>query len=93
VIGYTSVGNSLNSGKQDFMKRIISLVALVLMACGGSGITTPPKKLDPYLTIRVRDLGSRNGTFLNTLPAHNTKIQGGDEIRAGVHRFRVEQRV
>jgi pSer/pThr/pTyr-binding forkhead associated (FHA) protein len=44
-------------------------------------------------TIRVRDLGSRNGTFLNTMPAHNTRVQGGDEIRAGVHRFRVEQRV
>ena len=44
-------------------------------------------------TIRVRDLGSRNGTFLNTLPAHNTRVQDGDEIRAGVHRFRVEQRV
>ncbi|HSP17061.1 MAG TPA: FHA domain-containing protein [Thermoanaerobaculia bacterium] len=43
-------------------------------------------------TIRVRDLGSRNGTFLNTLPAHNTKVQNGDEIRAGVHRFRVEHR-
>jgi len=43
-------------------------------------------------TIRVRDLGSRNGTFLNTLPAHNTKVQSGDEIRAGVHRFRVEHR-
>ncbi|MGZ8832152.1 MAG: FHA domain-containing protein [Thermoanaerobaculia bacterium] len=43
-------------------------------------------------TIRVRDLGSRNGTFLNTLPAHNTKVQSGDEIRAGVHRFRVETR-
>jgi len=46
------------------MKRIISLVALVLIAaCGGSGsdggITTPPPKpkaLDPFLTIRVRDL-------------------------------------
>ena len=44
-------------------------------------------------TIRVRDLNSRNGTFLNTLPAHNTRVQDGDEIRAGVHRFRVEQRV
>jgi pSer/pThr/pTyr-binding forkhead associated (FHA) protein len=43
-------------------------------------------------TVRVRDLGSRNGTFLNTLPAHNTKVQSGDEIRAGVHRFRVEHR-
>lgn len=43
-------------------------------------------------TIRVRDLGSRNGTFLNSLPAHNTKVQSGDEIRAGIHRFRVEQR-
>lgn len=43
-------------------------------------------------TIRVRDLGSRNGTFLNTLPARNTKVQSGDEIRAGVNRFRVELR-
>jgi pSer/pThr/pTyr-binding forkhead associated (FHA) protein len=42
---------------------------------------------------RVRDLGSRNGTFLNTLPARNTRIHNGDEIRAGVNRFRIEQRV
>ena len=43
-------------------------------------------------TVRVRDLGSRNGTYLNTLPAKNTKVQSGDEIRAGVNRFRIEQR-
>lgn len=43
-------------------------------------------------TLRVRDLGSRNGTFLNTLPARNTKVVGGDEITAGVNRFKVEQR-
>ena len=43
-------------------------------------------------TIRVRDLGSRNGTFLNTLPARNTKVHAGDEIRAGVNRFRIEER-
>jgi hypothetical protein len=43
-------------------------------------------------TIRVRDLGSRNGTFLNTLPARNTKVHSGDEIRAGVNAFRIEQR-
>jgi len=42
--------------------------------------------------IRVRDLGSRNGTFLNTLPARNTKVQAGDEIRAGVNRFKIEHR-
>ena len=42
--------------------------------------------------VRVRDLGSRNGTFLNTLPASNTKVQAGDEIRAGVNRFRIEHR-
>jgi pSer/pThr/pTyr-binding forkhead associated (FHA) protein len=42
--------------------------------------------------IRVRDLGSRNGTFLNTLPARNTKVSQGDEIRAGVNRFRIEHR-
>jgi pSer/pThr/pTyr-binding forkhead associated (FHA) protein len=47
---------------------------------------------DPDGTIRVRDLGSRNGTYLNTLPAHNTKVQNGDEIRAGINRFRIEQR-
>lgn len=43
-------------------------------------------------SIRVRDLGSRNGTFLNTLPARNTRVHAGDEIRAGVNRFRIEQR-
>jgi pSer/pThr/pTyr-binding forkhead associated (FHA) protein len=43
-------------------------------------------------TVRVRDLGSRNGTFLNTLPARNTKVHVGDEIRAGVNRFKVEHR-
>jgi pSer/pThr/pTyr-binding forkhead associated (FHA) protein len=43
-------------------------------------------------TIRVRDLGSRNGTLLNTLPARDTKVRAGDEIRAGVNRFRVEER-
>jgi len=43
-------------------------------------------------TIRVRDLGSRNGTFLNTLPAKNTKVHQGDEITAGVNRFRIENR-
>jgi len=47
---------------------------------------------DPDGIIRVRDLGSRNGTYLNTLPAQNTKVQGGDEIRAGVNRFRIEHR-
>jgi pSer/pThr/pTyr-binding forkhead associated (FHA) protein len=47
---------------------------------------------DPDGTVRVRDLGSRNGTFLNTLPAHNTKVQSGDEIRAGINRFRIDYR-
>jgi pSer/pThr/pTyr-binding forkhead associated (FHA) protein len=42
--------------------------------------------------VRVRDLGSRNGTFLNTLPARNTKVHTGDEIRAGVNRFKIEHR-
>ena len=42
--------------------------------------------------IRVRDLGSRNGTFVNTLPARDTKVRGGDEIRAGVNRFHIDQR-
>jgi len=47
---------------------------------------------DPDGSIRVRDLGSRNGTFLNTLPATNTRVRSGDEIRAGVNRFRIEHR-
>ncbi len=47
---------------------------------------------DPEGVIRVRDLGSRNGTFLNTLPATNTKVAAGDEIRAGVNRFKIEHR-
>ncbi len=34
--------------------------------------------------VRVRDLGSRNGTFLNTLPARNTKVHMGDEISRGI---------
>jgi pSer/pThr/pTyr-binding forkhead associated (FHA) protein len=42
--------------------------------------------------VRVRDLGSRNGTFLNTMPASDTKVQPGDVIQAGVNRFRIEQR-
>ncbi|HEX8254283.1 MAG TPA: FHA domain-containing protein [Thermoanaerobaculia bacterium] len=47
---------------------------------------------EPDGTVRVRDLGSRNGTFLNTLPARNTKVHAGDEIRAGINRFKIEQR-
>ncbi len=47
---------------------------------------------DPEGAIRVRDLGSRNGTFLNTLPASNAKVTAGDEIVAGVNRFRIEPR-
>ena len=42
--------------------------------------------------VRVRDLGSRNGTLLNGMPARDTRVHGGDEIRAGVNRFRIEQR-
>jgi len=42
--------------------------------------------------VRVRDLGSRNGTFLNTLPARNTKVRPGDQIKAGVNEFRIEEK-
>jgi len=42
--------------------------------------------------VRIRDLGSRNGTFLNTLPAQNTKVRPGDQIKAGVNEFRIEER-
>jgi pSer/pThr/pTyr-binding forkhead associated (FHA) protein len=48
---------------------------------------------DEQGSIRVRDLGSRNGTFLNTLPAKDTKVRQGDEITAGVNRFRIDSRV
>ncbi len=42
--------------------------------------------------LRIRDLGSSNGTFLNTLPARDTKVQDGDQIRAGYSEFRLERR-
>jgi len=42
--------------------------------------------------VRVRDLGSRNGTFLNAAPAEDTLVNAGDEIRAGVNCFRIERR-
>lgn len=42
--------------------------------------------------LRIRDLGSSNGTYLNTLPARDTKVQDGDEIRAGYSEFRLEKR-
>ncbi|MGH9458913.1 MAG: FHA domain-containing protein [Thermoanaerobaculia bacterium] len=48
--------------------------------------------IDEQGAVRIKDLGSRNGTFLNTLPARNTKIQPGDRIRAGLSVFRVEER-
>lgn len=43
------------------MKRLSLLLALTLMACGGSGDGTtplpkPPAKPDPYVTVRVRDM-------------------------------------
>jgi hypothetical protein len=43
-------------------------------------------------SVRVHDLGSRNGTFLNALPAQNAVVQAGDEISAGINRFRIERR-
>jgi pSer/pThr/pTyr-binding forkhead associated (FHA) protein len=48
--------------------------------------------LDEEGTVRIKDLGSRNGTFLNTLPARNTKVQPGDQIRAGTSVFRIDER-
>lgn len=42
--------------------------------------------------LRIRDLGSSNGTFLNTLPARDTRVQHGDQIRAGYSEFRLEKR-
>lgn len=43
-------------------------------------------------TLRIRDLGSSNGTFLNTLPARDTRVRDGDEVRAGYSVFRLERR-
>ena len=48
--------------------------------------------LDDEGHVRIKDLGSRNGTFLNTLPARNTKVQAGDQIRAGTSVFRIDER-
>ncbi|MFN2442927.1 MAG: FHA domain-containing protein [Thermoanaerobaculia bacterium] len=48
--------------------------------------------IDEQGWVRIKDLESRNGTFLNTLPARNTKIHPGDQIRAGQSVFRVEDR-
>ena len=42
--------------------------------------------------VRVRDLGSRNGTTLNSLPANNVRVHAGDVIEAGLNRFKVEER-
>lgn len=47
---------------------------------------------DDQRVLRITDLGSRNGTFLNTLPARNTKVTVGDEIKAGNSCFRVQNR-
>jgi pSer/pThr/pTyr-binding forkhead associated (FHA) protein len=43
-------------------------------------------------SLRIRDLGSSNGTYLNTLPARDTRVHDGDEIRAGYSVFRLEKR-
>lgn len=43
-------------------------------------------------SLRIRDLGSSNGTYLNTLPARDTRVHDGDEIRAGYSEFRLEKR-
>lgn len=48
--------------------------------------------IDDEGAVRIKDLGSRNGTFLNTLPARNTRVRAGDQIRAGQSVFRVEER-
>ncbi|MCA1732274.1 MAG: FHA domain-containing protein [Acidobacteria bacterium] len=48
--------------------------------------------IDEQGWVRIKDLESRNGTFLNTLPARNTRIHPGDQIRAGQSVFRVEER-
>ncbi|HVR44422.1 MAG TPA: FHA domain-containing protein [Thermoanaerobaculia bacterium] len=48
--------------------------------------------VDPEGSVRIKDLGSRNGTYLNTMPARNTRVHAGDQIKAGVSVFRVDER-
>jgi EAL domain-containing protein (putative c-di-GMP-specific phosphodiesterase class I) len=41
------------------------------------------------LALRVRDLGSRNGTFLNREPVADATLHEGDVLHVGDHEFRV----
>jgi EAL domain-containing protein (putative c-di-GMP-specific phosphodiesterase class I) len=41
------------------------------------------------LALRVRDLGSRNGTFLNREPVTDATLHEGDVLHIGDHEFRV----
>jgi EAL domain-containing protein (putative c-di-GMP-specific phosphodiesterase class I) len=41
------------------------------------------------LTLRVRDLGSRNGTFVNRLPAADAPLHESDVLHVGDYEFRV----
>ena len=41
------------------------------------------------LTLRVRDLGSRNGTFLNREPVTDAPLHEGDVLHVGDYEFRV----
>jgi len=41
------------------------------------------------LTLRVRDLGSRNGTFLNRAPVKDGPLHDGDVLHVGNYEFRV----
>src|SRR5689334_2422296 len=36
---------------------------------------------------RIQDLGSLNGTFVNGVPAHERRLEHGDEIRIGASLF------
>jgi len=41
------------------------------------------------VALRVRDLGSRNGTFLNRQPVTDAPLHEGDQLRIGRYEFRV----
>ncbi|MDX1966592.1 MAG: FHA domain-containing serine/threonine-protein kinase [Planctomycetaceae bacterium] len=41
-------------------------------------------------TLRIRDLGSREGTVINGEPIRSAILSDGDEIRLGRHRMRIE---
>jgi hypothetical protein len=70
------------------MRRLFSLVALVLIAaCGGSGsnsITNPPPKVDPYVIVRLQDLLDTTTVLGRTFWHVYVQILSSDPNQAGL---------